>query len=202
MAEEFVDFRRELAVMVYVDRTREGAFPTMETVQDNHVCDVVFPADVDGSNVAIQAVKSVGGYGLFGVELFESKDGQLLVNELAPRPHNTGHYTLDWGGVSQFEQHIRIVMGLPPAPLDGVEAAMANLIGQDGPMNWRRGLSAAISSDPAVRVHWYGKEESRAGRKMGHINAVGSDAVSRVKAARERFYLEAFGLVPQLTDPG
>lgn len=202
MAEEFVDFKRELAVIVFVDGARAGAFPTMETVQKDHVCDLVFPADIDASQVATQAVQAVGGKGLFGVELFESKTGELLVNELAPRPHNTGHYTLDWGGVSQFDQHIRLTLGLPPAPLDGVEAAMANLIGQAGPMNWRRGLVAAVAADPPVRVHWYGKEESRPGRKMGHINACGPNALERVKGARDLFYKEAFGLVAQLDDPG
>lgn len=120
MAEKFVDFKRELAVIVFVDSARDGAFPTMETVQKDHVCDLVFPADVDASEIAIQAVKAVGGNGLFGVELFETNTGEVLVNELAPRPHNTGHYTLDWGGISQFEQHIRLTLGLPPAPLDGV----------------------------------------------------------------------------------
>lgn len=69
-------------------------------------------------------------------------------------------------------------------------------------MNWRRGLVAAVSADPTVRVHWYGKEESRLGRKMGHINASGPNALERVKAARELFYKETFGLVAQLDDPG
>lgn len=188
LAEEYVPFKRELAIMVFVGRDGIGVFPTMETVQANHVCDVVFPADADGSGIGKAAVAAIQGIGLFGVELFETADGKLLVNEIAPRPHNTGHYTLDWGGVSQFEQHIRMVLGLPAAPVDGVEAAMANLLGVDAPADWRRGLWAAINEDPGVRVHWYGKAESRPGRKMGHINAAGPGAIARVKAARERFY--------------
>ena len=188
LAEEYVPFKRELAVMVFVGRHGVGSFPTMESVQTNHVCDVVFPAEADGSSIAAAAVAAVGGIGLFGVELFETQDGKLMVNELAPRPHNTGHYTLDWGGVSQFEQHVRMVLGIPPAPVDGVEAAMANLLGIEHAGDWRKGLVAAIGEDPAVRVHWYGKAESRLGRKMGHINAAGPGALERVRAARERFY--------------
>ncbi|MEZ0327082.1 MAG: ATP-grasp domain-containing protein, partial [Fimbriimonas sp.] len=101
LAEEFVPFKRELAVMVFASEEATGCFPTMETVQSNHVCDLVFPCDADGSAIAIAAVEAIQGQGLFGVELFELENGEILVNEIAPRPHNTGHYTLDWGGVSQ-----------------------------------------------------------------------------------------------------
>lgn len=187
MAEEFVPFRRELAVMVYRSRTETGCFPTMETVQSDHVCDLVFPCDADASEVAVAAVESVGGYGLFGVELFECGDGRILVNEIAPRPHNTGHYTLDWGGVSQFEQHVRLSLGLPLAAARGGAVCMANLLGQEGAGDFREGLAAALET-PDVHVHWYGKAESRPGRKMGHLNAVGEGCVERAKTARERFY--------------
>jgi len=187
LAEEFVPFRRELAVMVYLSPLGEGAFPTMETIQTNHVCDLVFPSGVDASSVAIAAAHAMGGFGLFGVELFEREDGHFLVNEIAPRPHNTGHYTLDWGGISQFEMHVRIAMGLPPLEPKGHEVCMANLLGQEDARDWRDGLAAAMS-DPDVRVHWYGKAESRPGRKMGHLNTTGADAVERAVTARERFY--------------
>ncbi|MBL8049111.1 MAG: ATP-grasp domain-containing protein [Chthonomonas sp.] len=188
MAEEFVDFKRELAVMVFRDPVQQGAFPTMETVQVKSVCDLVFPADVDASEVAMAAVEAVDGFGLFGVELFETNDGKFLINELAPRPHNTGHYTLNWGGPSQFQHHVRLVLGLPPAPLDGVPTCMANLLGQPGAGDWRQGLFAATVKDPAVAVHWYGKAVAAPGRKMGHLNVAGADCVARAKAARERFY--------------
>jgi 5-(carboxyamino)imidazole ribonucleotide synthase len=187
LAEEFVPFRRELAVMVYRSRDAAGCFPTMETVQTNHVCDLVFPSGTDASQIAMAAVEAVNGYGLFGVELFEHEDGSFLVNELAPRPHNTGHYTLDWGGVSQFEQHVRLVMGYPLDPPKGLDVCMANLLGQPGAGDYRHGLAAAVNG-PGIYVHWYGKVESRPGRKMGHINAVGEDCVDRAKAARDRFY--------------
>ncbi len=188
MAEEFVAFKRELAVMVTVGRDGTSAFPTMETIQSNYVCDVVFPSDADGTKIALDAVAAVKGIGLFGVELFETHDGKLLVNEIAPRPHNTGHYSLDWGGASQFDEHVRVVLGISQLPIDGLPAAMANLIGQPDVGDWRKGLVAAIQGDPGVRVHWYGKAESRPGRKMGHINAVGPDSLKRVQSARERFY--------------
>ena len=187
MAEEMVDFRRELAVMVFRSPNQTGCFPTMETVQTNHVCDLVFPGGADASEIAVSAVEAVGGYGLFGVELFELQDGSFKVNEIAPRPHNSGHYTLDWGGVSQFEQHVRLVMGWPLDKPRGLDVCMANLLGQHGAGDHRAGLAPALS-EPSIHLHWYGKVESRPGRKMGHINAVGKDCVKRAKSARERFY--------------
>lgn len=187
LAEDFVPFKREVAAMVYVSEWGAGAFPTMETIQTNHVCDLVFPSGADASSVAIAAVEAVGGYGLFGVEMFELEDGRFLINELAPRPHNTGHYTLDWGGITQFEQHVRLAMALPTVHPEGNEVCMANLLGQEGAGDYRNGLQAALE-DPSVRFHWYGKVESKPGRKMGHLNAVGSNCVEKAKAARARFY--------------
>lgn len=192
LAEEYVNFKRELAVMVFRSPGKTGCFPTMETVQVNQVCDLVFPAEgVDASKVAIAAVEAVGGVGLFGVELFETVDGEIWVNELAPRPHNSGHYTLDWGGVSQFEQHVRLVMDLPVVPPDGRPTCMANLLGQSDNDDFREGIDAALAEDPSVRVHWYGKAQSRVGRKMGHLNVVGQNARSRAETARRRFYAAA-----------
>lgn len=188
IAESFVKFKREIAVMVFITEQGAGTFPTMETFQTDHVCDTVQPCDADGSKIALDAVRAVGGNGLYGVELFELETGELLVNEIAPRPHNTGHYTLDWGGPSQFDHHIRLVTDLTPAPIDGLPTCMVNLLGQAGAKDWQDGLAAAINLDPAVRVHWYGKSESKPGRKMGHINVCGSDCVERAKAARTRFY--------------
>lgn len=194
LAEQFVPFKRELAVMVLRYGSTEAAFPTMETVQTHHVCDLVFPCEADGRDVAIRAIRAVHGTGLFGVELFELEDGQILVNELAPRPHNTGHYTLDWGGPSQFEAHVRAVMGLPLAqPESSSFAVMANLLGQEGAGDYLQGLSAALGYAGA-HFHWYGKVESRPGRKMGHLNVQGragetvADVVERAKRARADFY--------------
>jgi 5-(carboxyamino)imidazole ribonucleotide synthase len=193
LAEQFVPFRRELAVMVYLSEWGAGCFPTMETVQTNHVCDLVYPCDADGSKIALAAIEAIGGKGLFGVELFELESGDILVNEIAPRPHNSGHYTLDWGSISQFEQHVRIAMGFPLAQVgEHVPVCMANLLGRDGAFDLIRATHAALE-DRSARVHWYGKTEMRAGRKMGHINLVSqsgqstAELVGQAKAARERF---------------
>jgi len=187
MAESFVPFVRELAVMVFRSEKGTGFFPTMETIQVNHVCDLVFPSGVDASAVALSAVEAVGGRGLFGVELFELTDGSFQINEVAPRPHNTGHYTLDWGGVSQFEQHVRLALHLPTIEPEGGECTMANILGIEESGNFLTGLSAAVHEVPEARVHWYGKAESRPGRKMGHLNVAGADSRAKAVAAREAF---------------
>lgn len=188
MAEQFVKFKREVAVMVCRSERQTVCFPTMVTEQKNHVCDFVYPCDSDASRVAIRAIDAVKGYGLFGVELFETHEGSFLVNEIAPRPHNSGHYTLDWGGISQFEAHVRLVMGLSvPAP-QGQPTCMANLLGIEGAGDYRRALRAVIERDPGVHVHWYGKAESRPGRKMGHLNTVGIDCLARARHAQALFY--------------
>lgn len=197
LAEEFVPFKRELAVMVARSANETCCFPTMETVQTNHVCDLVYPSNTDASEAAILAVESVWGYGLFGVELFELESGEFLINEIAPRPHNTGHYTQNWGGMSQFEAHVRVVMGLPllagdghPSRRDfkGADACMANLLGVRTEVPWQVGMEAALRAEPDVYFHWYGKEEMKPGRKMGHINAVWPHHVSKAKRARSAFY--------------
>lgn len=197
LAEEFVPFRRELAVMVAVNETVEVELETVETVQTNHVCDLTYPSSLgsvgaaDTRGVPSAAVRAVGGRGLFGVELFETADGRVLVNEMAPRPHNTGHYTLDWGEQSQFDYHVRLAFGLPieVAP-SGRSVAMANLLGQVGAGDYRVGLRALAAFDPSCRLHWYGKAEAKPGRKMGHINRVVESAgdIEALVAARAEFY--------------
>lgn len=189
MTQEFVPFQRELAVMVYRSKSQTGTFPTMETVQTNHVCDIVFPNQSDASQIAIAAVEAIDGYGLYGVELFQVESGDLLINEIAPRPHNTGHYTLDWGDLSQFDVHIRLSLGIPIPILQGQPAAMANLLGQHDPKStWQQAARSALQANPDARFHWYGKAESRPGRKMGHINATGPNALKIVQSARSDFY--------------
>lgn len=200
LAEEYVPFARELAVMVYRSKHDTGCFPTMETVQTDHVCDLVLPAESDASGLAVAAVEAVGGYGLFGVEIFELADGKMLVNEIAPRPHNSGHYSMDWGGPSQFEHCVRLALGIPLAPVDGVPTCMANLLGKETDQDWRRGLQALMQKDPGAYFHWYGKSESRPGRKMGHINVHGPNLVERAKAAREAFYTGWVGTKNEVWD--
>lgn len=200
LAEAFVPFKRELAVMVWVEANanRCGTFPTMQTVQEDNVCSLVFPSGADASQIALQAVKSIGGVGLFGVELFELSDGSFLINEIAPRPHNTGHFTLDWGGLSQFDVHVRLAMNYPvPENLGTVnpgQVCMANLLGQSESTDFERATAATLQKFPEARFHWYGKAQSRPGRKMGHINLqMGAkqtveQLVEQTTMVREEFY--------------
>jgi 5-(carboxyamino)imidazole ribonucleotide synthase len=201
MAEQYVPFRRELAAMVVLDSRRHVTLDTVETIQTNHVCDFTFPSEISALGpayadaTALAAIKAVQGQGLFGVELFETADGELLINEIAPRPHNTGHYTLDWGAASQFEYHVRVVTGMPfDEQPKGSGVLMANLLGQTGAGDYRRGLRAALEQDPEGRVHWYGKAESKVGRKMGHINLPNpqrqssEDMLPRLSRIRQAFY--------------
>ncbi len=199
LAEEFVLFKRELAVMAFVGHDGAGgAFPAAVTEQKNSVCDIVYPLagspsiEAEAKRVARAAVAAVGGQGLFGVEMFEMEDGRVLVNEIAPRPHNSGHYTQDWGGISQFEAHWRLVLGaaLPESP-KGRPTAMANLLGIEGTGDYRSAILTTLDEGyRGSHFHWYDKRESRPGRKMGHVNASGLDANQarkRVTAAQKAF---------------
>ena len=194
--EAFVDFSKEISVVAA--RTANGdfaAFPVFEKAHANHILDVTFaPADIppalaaEAEAVAAGILKSLQVVGLLTVELFVTREGGLLVNELAPRTHDSGHLSIDACVTSQFEQQLRAVCGLPlgSAALHR-PGAMANLLGhlwEQGVPNW----SAALR-DPMVKLHLYGKAEARLGRKMGHINATGDtiqEAVRRVVEARNR----------------
>jgi 5-(carboxyamino)imidazole ribonucleotide synthase len=196
--EAFVDFEKEVSVIAA--RTLEGefaAFPVFENTHTNHILDLTFaPAAID-PRLAQQAEDLVRGIlesldvvGLLTVELFVTRSGQLLVNELAPRTHNSGHLTLNACATSQFEQQLRAVCGLPLGATTQPEpAAMANLLGDlwfsdASSPNWEAALR-----DPNVKLHLYGKATPRRGRKMGHFTATGSSveqAVHRVVTARAR----------------
>jgi 5-(carboxyamino)imidazole ribonucleotide synthase len=192
LAEAFVPFARELAVMVV--RGRSGAtvcYPVVETVQQNHVCHVVrAPAPVSGAvaqtaaDLARAAVAAIDGVGVFGVELFELPDGTVLYNEIAPRPHNSGHYTIEACITSQFENHIRAVLGWPLGAADMIApaAVMVNLLGaRSGPA--RPDLLAALAV-PGAHLHLYGKRDVRPGRKMGHVTALGGTLEAAESSAR------------------
>jgi 5-(carboxyamino)imidazole ribonucleotide synthase len=193
--EAFVDFERELSVVAArgLDRTivHYGVFANTHR---RHILDVTeAPAPVP-SRVAEQAadlaraiLQRLDFVGVLCVELFLTRDGRLLVNELAPRPHNSGHLTFDASVTSQFEQQLRAVCGLPLGSTELLRpAAMANLLGDlwtNGEPDW-----PAACAFPEVKVHLYGKREARAGRKMGHLTALGpssAEARALVLAARE-----------------
>ena len=194
--EAFVDFEKEVSIVAARTLTGEfRAFPVFENTHANHILDVTFAPAAIGGKLAKEAEKLAAGIlekldvvGLLTVEMFVTRDGGLLVNELAPRTHNSGHLTIDAAVTSQFEQQVRAVCGLP---LGSTElrhpAAMANLLGHlwgAGEPNW-----AAALEDPAVKLHLYGKREAREGRKMGHLTATAQtteEAVRRVWEARER----------------
>lgn len=195
--EAFVDFTRELAVMVARGRDGDTAiYPVAETVQQNHICHfVTVPAGVEDEaaakavEYARRGVEAIDGVGIFGVELFLRADGEVLFNEMAPRPHNSGHYTIEGSVTSQFENHIRAVMGWPlgSTALRAPGVAMANILGRDAGIGTVADYPAVLAH-PTAHLHIYGKEESRRGRKMGHVTAL-ADSVEealRVAEAAER----------------
>jgi 5-(carboxyamino)imidazole ribonucleotide synthase len=203
MAEEFVPFRRELAALVARSPSGQGAaYPIVQTVQVDGICrEVIAPAPgllpdvaVEAEAMALKIAAELGVTGLLAVELFETDRGGLLVNELAMRPHNSGHWTIEGARTSQFEQHLRAVLDLPLgscAPPEGTFTVMANLLGGTDPDVFDRYLHV-MAADPAVKVHFYGKEV-RPGRKIGHVTIVGGpdDDVADVRdrARRAASYL-------------
>jgi 5-(carboxyamino)imidazole ribonucleotide synthase len=190
-AEAFVEFDRELACMAVRGLDGEVVlYPVVETIQDPglHICrEVLAPAQVPehvaqhASEIAKGAIEAIDGFGALGVEMFLLQDGQVVINELAPRPHNSGHYTIEACWTSQFENHVRAVLGMPlgDASLRAPAAVMLNLLGtgSEPPSS----LEAALA-EPHAFVHIYGKRENRLGRKMGHVTAIANS----VTEARER----------------
>ena len=169
-----------------------AVYPVVETVQRNHICHIVrAPAPGEAAviaraaSVARRAVEAIDGVGVFGVELFELADGEVLYNEIAPRPHNSGHYTIEGCVTSQFENHARAVLGLPlgSTAMTAPAAVMVNTLGvRNGPAE-ARGMARALAI-PGAHVHVYGKLASRVGRKMGHVTALGATIEEAEATAR------------------
>jgi 5-(carboxyamino)imidazole ribonucleotide synthase len=195
LAEELVDFRRELSALVVRSPSGQAAaYPIVESTQVDGICrEVVAPAPGlqpalagKAQQIALKIAGELGVTGILAVELFETTDGRILVNELAMRPHNTGHWTQDGAVTSQFENHLRAVMDLPlgsPSPRSRW-TVMVNILG--GPVETGRlydGFPHAMARDPLLRVHLYGKE-LRPGRKVGHVNAYGDDLDDCLERAR------------------
>ena len=195
LAEELVDFRRELSALVARSPSGQAAaYPVAESRQVDGVCsEVVAPAPdlsdelaARAQQIALTVAGELGVTGILAVELFETTDGRVLVNELAMRPHNTGHWTQDGAVTSQFENHLRAVMDLPlgsPAPR-ARWSVMVNILG--GPDDAGRlydGFPHVMARDPQLKVHLYGKEW-RPGRKVGHVNAFGDDLDDCLERAR------------------
>ena len=193
--EAFVDFERELASLVVRGLDGEVVqYPVVETRQDPrlHICrEVLVPASLSpkaaeqAAAISRSAIEAVGGAGAFGVELFLRPEGGVCINELAPRPHNSAHYSIEACWTSQFENHVRAVLGLPlgDAALRAPAAAMVNLLGSGSPPIDDASLRGALA-EPRAYVHLYGKADNRAGRKMGHVTALGSSPDEALAAAR------------------
>ncbi|HEY9675954.1 MAG TPA: 5-(carboxyamino)imidazole ribonucleotide synthase [Waterburya sp.] len=182
MLEEFIPFERELAVMAARSVTGDVVvYPVVETQQEEQVCRrVIVPAQVSAEvaaeidAIARNLLNSLQVVGVFGIELFLTSDGKVLVNEVSPRTHNSGHYTLDACGTSQFEQQLRAVTGLPlgsPA-LKCQGSVMVNLLGYEYSQNEYLEKRQKLATLPGAFVHWYGKTESRPGRKLGHVTVL------------------------------
>lgn len=189
LVEERVKLRRELAVLVARRPSGElRVWPVVETVQRDGICvEVIAPAEDPPSaatGLATTLAQELGVTGVLAVELFEDTAGRLVVNELAMRPHNSGHWTIEGARTSQFEQHLRAVLDWPlgdPSPV-APYAVMANVLGgprAGGPPR----LTDVLAADPALRVHLYGKRP-RPGRKLGHVTALGADLAETRQRAR------------------
>ena len=195
LAEERVDFRRELsALVVRAPSGQAAAYPVVESVQRDGICrEVVAPApDLDAAlageaqRLALLVAGELDVTGVLAVELFETTDGRVLVNELAMRPHNTGHWTQDGAVTSQFENHLRAVLDLPlgsPAPRERWTVMVNILGGTEETGRLYDGYRHALARDPYLRVHLYGKD-LRPGRKVGHVNAYGEDLADCRERAR------------------
>lgn len=193
IAEAFVDFTHELAVQVARNETGMAVYPCCETVQENHICVAVrSPAPVGddirqrAQQLAIAATEAIDGKGIFAYEFFLTKEGDVLLNESAPRPHNSGHYTIEGCVTSQFENHVRAVLGLPlgSTELRSPAVAMINLLGTD---DRKARADNAIEALKALdgHLHLYGKLDSRPGRKMGHFTLLGDDPDGTYEKAQE-----------------
>ncbi|MCI0385170.1 5-(carboxyamino)imidazole ribonucleotide synthase [Streptomyces sp. CNQ085] len=199
LAEERVDYVRELAAGVV--RSPHGqavAYPVVESIQVDGVCDtVIAPApglspelSAHAQETALTIAGELGVTGHLAVELFETRDGRVLVNELAMRPHNSGHWTQDGAVTSQFANHLRAVLDLPlgdPRPR-APWTVMANVLGGDYP-DMYQGYLHCMARDPQLKIHMYGKDV-KPGRKVGHVNTYGDDLADvRERAAHAAAYL-------------
>ncbi len=195
LAEEKVDFRRELSALVArAPSGQVAAYPVVESVQRDGICwEVTAPApdldpdlSVQAQQIAMRVAGELDVTGILAVELFETRDGRILVNELAMRPHNTGHWSMDGAVTGQFENHLRAVLDLPlGSPATRAPwTVMVNILGGDhGALSedLHGGFPHVLARDPHLKVHLYGKDV-KPGRKVGHVTAYGDD----LDAVRER----------------
>ncbi|MEQ8523332.1 5-(carboxyamino)imidazole ribonucleotide synthase [Gracilimonas sp.] len=191
LAEAFVDFTKELAVQVARNETGTVVYPCCETVQKDHICVAVLsPAPVEkivremAQELAFKATEAIDGKGIFAFEFFLTKDGSLILNESAPRPHNSGHYTIEGTVASQFENHVRAVLGLPlgSTRLNKPAVAMINLLGTHKRPAETDHIKEAMETEDG-HLHVYGKVDSKVGRKMAHYTLLGDSLEETYKKA-------------------
>lgn len=194
LAEEKVNFTRELAQLSARRPSGEFlAWPLVQTTQADGVCaEVLAPAPgatdaqlVEAARIARAVAEGLGVTGVLAVEMFETTDGRLLINELAMRPHNSGHFSIEGAVTSQFEQHLRAVLDLPlgDTTLTADHAVMVNLLGVDESNDFLPHYEKALAAYPSAKIHTYGKG-ARKGRKMGHVTVVSDDANHALAQAR------------------
>jgi 5-(carboxyamino)imidazole ribonucleotide synthase len=194
LAEEKVDFVRELAQLSARRPSGEwAAWPLVETVQRNGVCaEVIAPAPNADRELLDQAAAiargvadGLGVTGVLAVEMFQARDGRLVINELAMRPHNSGHFSIEGAKTSQFENHLRAVLDLPLGSTELVDdaAVMINLLGVNDSSDIVGAYKRALADHPSAKVHHYGKAP-RAGRKLGHVTVVGPDVEAALAEGR------------------
>jgi 5-(carboxyamino)imidazole ribonucleotide synthase len=201
-AEAFCPFTQELAIMITRGSKQDSvAYPVVETIQHHHICRVVkAPAAISPevaervSTLARRAIEAVHGTGTFGVELFRTADDKVLINELAPRVHNSGHYTIEACACSQFENHLRAVLGWPlgSAAIRLPAAVMINLLGAGKGSGTPNGIQQALGCAGA-HVHVYGKTSSALLRKMGHLTMLGQSLEDTLQRASEAAAKIQFG---------
>ena len=185
MVEKFVNFKKEISIMVA--RNSSGTisyFPVAENIHEDHILKTsIIPARISKEtetkaiDLAIMTMKSLKGSGIFGIEMFVDEDDNVLINEIAPRPHNSGHYSIEACSISQFEQHIRAVLDYPlvqPKLLSN--AVMINIL---GPYNYTGPYEISgideLFAIPGVKIHIYGKLETKPSRKLGHVTIVSNN---------------------------
>lgn len=192
-AEKLIDFKQEIAVMAAYSKTADIAtYPVVETVQARNIClEVYAPAEID-KNLSDQAIeltqKIIRSYktpGVFGIEMFVTQDDKVIINEVAPRVHNSGHYTIEACQTSQFEQHLRCITGreLGNTDLKAKTAVMVNILGERDGETLNRGIDEA-SKIPDTYIHLYGKSPTKIDRKMGHLTSLANDHETSLKNAR------------------
>lgn len=192
LAEAMVPFTNELAVMVARNLHGIAVYPCVETIQQGHICkEVLAPAPVSealrrqAQELAVAAMEAIDATGIFGFEFFLTHDNRILLNESAPRPHNSGHYSMEACVASQFENHVRAVCQLPLGSPDMRRsvAVMVNTLGTHSRMAAAEGAGAAFD-EPDAHFHLYGKRDSKPGRKMGHLTVLGDELIVTLQRAK------------------